>query len=115
MTPDSAPAAYAKKRATDKVEQDVNTPMMPVAWVKTFTGSTGKTARVFTTTMGAAQDLQNAGVRRMLVNATYWTLGLEDKIDPASNVDLVGEYAPSAFSFGGFVKGLKPADHVLKK
>ena len=30
MTPDSAPAAYAKKRATDKVEQDVNTPMMPV-------------------------------------------------------------------------------------
>ena len=92
-----------------------NAPMMPVAWVKTFTGSTGKTARVFTTTMGAAQDLQNAGVRRMLVNATYWTLGLEDKIDPASNVDLVGEYAPSAFSFGGFVKGLKPADHVLKK
>lgn len=97
------------------LEGEKNNPMMPVAWVKTFTGSSGKPARVFTTTMGAATDLQNAGVRRLLVNATYWTLGLEDKIDPDSCVDLVGDYAPSAFSFGGFVKGLKPADHVLKK
>jgi len=91
-----------------------NSPMMPVAWVRSFTGTSGKTTRVFTTTMGAAQDLQNAGVRRMLVNATYWTLGLEDKIDPSSNVDLVGEFAPSAFKFGGFVKGLKPSDHEKK-
>ena len=43
--------------------------MMPVAWVKTYTGTAGKTARVFTTTMGAAHDLESEGVRRMLVNA----------------------------------------------
>ncbi len=57
-----------------------NDPMMPIAWVKTFTGSFDKPARVFTTTMGAATDLLSEGVRRMLVNAVYWTLGLEDQI-----------------------------------
>ena len=55
------------------VEGKKNDPMMPVAWVKTFTGESGKPARVFTTTMGAATDLESAGVRRMLVNAVYWT------------------------------------------
>jgi len=29
---------------------------LPVAWVKTWTGNTGKTARVFHTTMGSAED-----------------------------------------------------------
>lgn len=96
------------------LEGEKNSPMMPVAWVKSFIGTSGKATRVFTTTMGAAQDLQNAGVRRMLVNATYWTLGLEDQIVESSNVDLVGEYVPSAFSFGGFVKGLKPSVHIMK-
>ena len=62
------------------VEGKKNDPMMPVAWVKTFTGESGKPARVFTTTMGAATDLESQGVRRMLVNAVYWALGLEDKI-----------------------------------
>src|ERR1700730_5076713 len=47
-------------------------PMMPIAWIKTYTGTEGKPARVFTTTMGASQDLQNEGVRRLLVNACYW-------------------------------------------
>jgi type 1 glutamine amidotransferase len=55
-----------------------NDPMMPVAWVKTFTGKAGKSARIFNTTMGASQDLQSEGTRRMLVNACYWVLGLED-------------------------------------
>ena len=91
-----------------------NDPMMPVAWVKTFTGAEGKTARIFTTTMGSSTDLQSEGVRRMLVNAVYWAVGLEDKIDPKSNVELVGEYAPSPFRFGGFQKGVKPSDLAIK-
>lgn len=96
------------------LEGDKNNPMMPVAWIKSFTGTAGKKARVFTTTMGAAQDLQSAGVRRLLVNATYWSVGLEGEIDGASNVDLVGEFTPTAFGFGGYVKGVKPADYQLK-
>jgi hypothetical protein len=48
----------------------------------------------------------------MLVNACYWGMGLEDKIPAKSNVDLVGEYAPTKFAFNGFVKGKKPADYA---
>ena len=84
--------------------------MMPVAWTKTFETDSGKSARIFNTTMGASQDLQVEGTRRMLVNAVYWTLGLEDKIPSKSCVDLVGTFEPSRFSFGGHKKGVKPED-----
>ena len=43
----------------------------PVAWTKTFTGTAGKAARVFTTTMGHGHDLKSEGFRRLLVNAAY--------------------------------------------
>jgi hypothetical protein len=87
-----------------------NDPMLPVAWVKTYTGAQGRTARVFTTTMGASQDLLNEGVRRMIVNACYWALGEEDRIPARSNVDLVGDYRPLPFGFGSYKRGVKPAD-----
>jgi hypothetical protein len=60
--------------------------------------------------MGASEDLVNEGVRRMLVNACYWAMGLDKKIAAGSRVDLVGEYKPSPFRFGGARKGLKPSD-----
>jgi hypothetical protein len=86
-----------------------NDPMMPVAWlrwdsVKPYRG------RVFTTTMGASQDLQSEGLRRLLVNACYWAVKIEDKIPAKSNVDLVGEYNPTPFGFGKFKAGVRPAD-----
>ncbi|MBV9125161.1 MAG: beta-propeller fold lactonase family protein [Planctomycetes bacterium] len=87
-----------------------NDPMMPIAWVKTYTGTSGKAARVFTTTMGASQDLLSEGVRRLLVNACYWCVGLEDRISDRANVDLVGNYRPHPFGFGGFVKGRTPQE-----
>lgn len=87
-----------------------NDPMMPVAWTKTYTSASGKVGRVFTTTMGASQDLESEGLRRLLVNAAYWTVGLEDKIASKANVDLVGEYRPRPFRFGGHKKGVKPSD-----
>jgi len=84
--------------------------LVPVAWIKTYTGQSGRTARVFTTTMGHAGDLKNEGFRRLLVNACYWCLGMEDKIPPRSNVDIVGEYNPNPIGMGGHKKGLKPSD-----
>jgi len=90
-----------------------NDPMLPVAWTKTFTGREGKAARVFTTTMGAAVDLKSEGLRRMIVNAAYWCLGMEDRIPERSDVRLVGDYEPSFFGFGEFRKGLKPADFEM--
>ncbi len=80
-----------------------NHPMLPVAWVKTYRG-----ARVFTTTMGASQDLLSEGLRRLLVNACYWTLGMEDRIPSKTDVRLVGDYRPLPFGFGAYRKGVKP-------
>lgn len=88
--------------------------LVPVAWIKTYTGDKGKTARVFTTTMGHSGDLKNEGVRRLLVNACYWCMGMEDKMPAKSKVDIVGEYDPNPIGFGGFKKGVKPADHKLR-
>ena len=94
---------------------DKNNPMMPVAWTKSYAAASGKKARVFTTTMGAATDLETEGTRRMIVNACLWAVGLEDKIPAKTNVDLVGEFKPSPFRFGGYVKGVMPSAHAMPK
>lgn len=103
MTPDSPPVTGPK-----------NDPMMPVAWVKTFTGKEGKASRVFNTTMGASQDLLSEGLRRLLVNASYWAVGLEGQIPEKTDVELVGEFKPTKFGFNGYTKGIKPEAHALK-
>ncbi len=87
-----------------------NNPMMPLVWLQNYSGSSGKTNQIVTTTMGAATDLENAGLRRLVVNACYWTLGLSDKISAAAKVETVGEFKPSAFGFGKFKRGIRPAD-----
>jgi hypothetical protein len=85
-------------------------PQMPVAWVKSFTGTSGKPSRIFATTMGHAWDLKCEGVRRLLVNACYWGLGMEKQIPARADVTLVGTYDPLPIGYGKFRKGLKPAD-----
>lgn len=97
---------------SEAVEGKKNDPMMPVAWTKTYTTDSGKTGRVFTTTMGASQDLQWEGTRRMLVNGCYWALGMEDAIPAKSDVSIVGEFAPTPFKMNGHVKGTKPEDYL---
>lgn len=88
LEPDSQPVVGAK-----------NDPMMPVAWTRTYRGAAGRVARVFATTMGASQDFASEGVRRMLVNGVYWSLGMESKIPKRTNVDFVGEFKPTPFRF----------------
>jgi len=88
---------------------------LPVAWTKTYTGTGGKAARVFTTTMGHAGDLKSEGFRRLLVNGCYWAMGMEEKIAPRAKVDLIGEYKPNRIGVGGHKKGLKPKDHQIKR
>lgn len=91
-----------------------NEPMMPVAWCKTYTGKDGKTARVFATTMGASQDLASEGLRRLLVNACYWALNMEQQLPEKASVEIVGEFKPTPFKVNGYTKGLKPKDHAIK-
>lgn len=90
-----------------------NDPMMPVAWTKTYTLN-GKTGRVFTTTMGSSTDFSNDGFRRLFINGVYWAVGLEDQISASAKIDFVGEFKFNAYRGGGYVKGVKPADLVLK-
>jgi hypothetical protein len=90
-----------------------NDPMMPMAWTRTYRGISGEVGRVFTTTMGAATDLESEGLRRLLVNATYWCVGLENEIPARANVEVVGEYKPLPFGFRKFKKGVKPSDHAM--
>jgi type 1 glutamine amidotransferase len=93
-----------------ETEKGKNDPMMPVAWTKTYSVVPGKVGRVFTTTMGASQDLLSEGLRRLLVNASYWALGMEDQIPAKSNVALVGKYEPTPFGFGKHKPGVRPSD-----
>jgi hypothetical protein len=95
------------------VEGKKNDPMMPVAWFTSFTSRSSRPARIFTTTMGAATDLEREGTRRLLVNAVYWAVGLEDKIPEQSDVALVGDYHPLPFGFKKAKKGVKPEDHAI--
>jgi type 1 glutamine amidotransferase len=87
--------------------------LVPVAWTKTYTGDKGKTARVFATTMGHADDLKNEGFRRLLVNACYWAIGIQEQISDKSKVDLVGKYDPVPIGFGKHRKGVRPEEHEI--
>jgi len=86
-----------------------NDPMMPVAWTREV-----NKARIFTTTMGSADDLIAAGTRRMLVNAAFWALGMDDRITPSLSVDVVGDFMPSRFAFNGYRKGVRPSQLTIK-
>lgn len=98
----------------EPVEGRKNEPMMPIAWTKTYKTASGDDARTFTSTMGASQDFQSEGLRRLLVNACYWAMGMEEKIPPESNVTIVGEFDPLPFGNNGFKEGVKPADLALE-
>jgi len=111
MLPTDEPADYKKKNAA-KVEQGVNDPMMPVAWTREVKNDAGKVNKILCTTMGSATDLQNEGLRRLVVNSIYWGLGLD--VPARANVDIVGEFKPTMYGFNGYIAGVKPEDHELK-
>jgi len=89
-------------------EPDASKPPMASEWTREYTGANGKKGRVFTSLYGASEDIVNDGYRRMIVNATYWMLGLEDEIVADSPIDFVGKYQPNTFRGGGYARGVKP-------
>jgi hypothetical protein len=50
----------------------------------------------------------------MLINASYWGLGMEAQIAEKSNAETVGDYTPIMFGFDKFKRGMKPSDFNLK-
>jgi len=87
---------------------------LPVAWFKNWQTSNGKTARVFQSTMGSAKDFESAGLRRLVINASYWCMGMEDSISATSSVDYASRFKPlpSGFNYQklGVVPGM-PAEY----
>ncbi len=84
---------------------------VPGAWTRSYQGESKKSGRVFTSTYGASNDLENEGYRRMLVNACFWALGLEDAIRADADVSFVGPYHATWRKGRGRRKdGLKPQD-----
>src|SRR5262249_10840826 len=102
LMPDSKPVAGKK-----------NDLMMPVAWTNTYKGGSGG-GRAFATTMGASEDLQWEGTRRMVVNGCFLAAGLEAKIPAKTNVEIVGRFKPTHFRFKNTEEwkkaAVKPAD-----
>ena len=91
-------------------EPDKTKEELPVAWTRNYKLGTGKTGRVFTTTHGASEDFLNDGFRRMMINASLWIMGLEDKIKSTNAISFVGPYKFSKFQFDGYKKNVKPSD-----
>jgi hypothetical protein len=112
LDPTSEPASYQKKRATDKVEQDVNNPMMPIAWTLAVKNDAGNFMRTFCTTLGSATDLQNPGLRRLIVNVACAFTGLE--VPAKVDVTPVGDFQATMYGFNGFKKGLRPEGFEAK-
>src|SRR6185437_14495570 len=97
MHPDDPPVAGPK-----------NNPMQPIAWTRLYKNEAGTTNKIFCTTMGAATDLLNEDLRRLIVNSVYWSVGLN--VPKHADVRLIGDYRPSAYGFEGFIKGVKVED-----
>src|SRR5690606_102326 len=93
---------------------NLNKPLMPVAWIKTYQGENGATGRVFTSTIGASVDLKSEDLRRLFVNAAFWCVGMEDKIPEKADVKVIGEYNPTMFGYNLFKKGVLPSAYELK-
>ncbi|MHC4401617.1 MAG: ThuA domain-containing protein [Planctomycetota bacterium] len=92
-------------------DPDPERPPVPGAWTRSYQGASGRSGRVFTSTYGASNDIENEGFRRMLVNACFWAAGLEDAIEPDADVSFVGPYnATWRKGRGRRTSGLKPLD-----
>ena len=103
-----------KNQVLDSMKPDgkplPNKPPSPSIWVRTYKSASGKEGRVFTSTQGASEDIISEGVRRCIINGVFWCMGLDESIKADMNVDFVGPYQPTTFSFGGGRKKVKPID-----
>tara|TARA_R110002096_G_scaffold39182_15_gene107432 strand:+ start:1529 stop:2608 length:1080 start_codon:yes stop_codon:yes gene_type:complete len=90
-------------------EPDATMPPMVGEWTRTYEGANGQMGRCFTSLYGASEDFLNDGYRRMLVNAVYWSLGLDHEIEADSCINFVGPYQPNTFNNQGFAAGIKPS------
>ena len=81
---------------------------LPIAWFINWQTSEGKFTRVFQCTMGSGTDLQSAALRRLIINAAYWAVGIESSITATRSTDIVGIYKPLESGFNYAELGVMP-------
>lgn len=82
---------------TDAAGVELNDPLMPIAWIKSYQIPGGQQGRAFTSTIGSSTDMQSEALRRLWVNAVYWSLNLE--VPERADVAIRGEFSPTQFGF----------------
>ncbi len=82
----------------------------PGVWIRHYVSKNGQRGRVFTSTYGASEDILNDDYRRLLLNGCFWAVGLEHSIQADADISFVGPFQPTTYRFGGYRKGIKPAD-----
>jgi type 1 glutamine amidotransferase len=87
--------------------------IMPIIWQRDYKADSGETANILCSTIGSGPDFECEDLRRVVVNFSYWSLGLADELPEKANVDYVGEYKPTYFGFDGAKKDVRPEDHEL--
>jgi hypothetical protein len=58
--------------------------------------------------MGSGTDFKSAGLRRLVINAAYWGMGMEASITATRSVDIIGDYQPLSSGFNYEKLGVKP-------
>jgi type 1 glutamine amidotransferase len=111
LSGDSEPLLIGKALKSSHDKETDRFPLTnPVAWTKTYTGSSGKPARVFFTTLGHPYDFKEPSMRKLTINGILWALGREDtipsegaKAEPVEPYDPPNSGVPNVYR-----KGVKP-------
>lgn len=82
----------------------------PVIWTREYRNEKGNDQRVVAMTTAAGVDFKSPDLRRLFVNACYWSVGREALIPEAANVDIFGAFEPATWGGGNYRKGLRPSD-----
>jgi hypothetical protein len=89
--------AIDSKHRQDNPEFNPNQVMPPIVWTKSYQLKNGLKGKSMTSTIGSSTDMLDEEVRRLYINGAYFLLDM--KVPQKANVDLVGDYNPSAFAF----------------
>jgi hypothetical protein len=93
---------------TRNAEPNRDKEALPIAWTTKWVGNRGLSTNIFHFTMGSGKDFGDPGVRRLVVNAVYWGLGMEDAINATSSVEPIGDYLPLESGFNYESLGVRP-------
>jgi len=106
----SWPLVMAQPLKSMDADSEPHPALCPVPAVWTRTRDVGEKGRVLACMHGSSLDLLDSEFRRMLINACFWVLNLEEEITPDLNIDFVGPFEPTLFASYAWKRGVTPAD-----